>query len=472
MNTLLTHLGIFAVLASPFAAAAGLRLVATTSGRRRSRTRLAACVAVAVTVGGLADAGERWIGFQGPIAADVRAASLPLEWTPTENVAWKAEVPGYGQSSPVVWDESMYVTSVSGDMKENFHVTAWTLDGKQRWQHDVVAASQLKNSNYVSRAAPTPVVDQAGLVVLLESGNLLALDHDGKVVWERDLVKEFGAVDSRHGLSSSVLAVGGHVVAWIEREKDPYLLAVERPTGKTAWKVEGLGATSWSTPTLLDVGNGETHLVLSGSGKLAGLNAKTGERLWSLEGIGGNTVARPQPIGTGLLLVGASEGRGGATAGAGPDSNGVVKVAKSDDGWAADFVWRAERATSSFGSPIVHRGLAYFVNRTGVLFCLDAKTGEERYAERLPESIWATPIAVEDRVYFVGKSGTTAVVKAGDEFEILAENRSWEAGGGARKPGDFSGPVQYAAVALHDRLLVRRGDVVYCFAKESQPEGE
>ena len=113
--------------------------------------------------------------------------------------------------------------------------------------------------------------------------------------------------------------------------------------------------------------------------------------------------------------------------------------------------------------------MAYFVNRTGVVYCLDLKTGEERYAERTSGSIWATPIAAGERIYLFGRGGTTAVIKSGPEFEVLATNELWEndapaaggAGEGQGGPGGFGGPVLYAAAVAAGMLILRRGDVLY-----------
>lgn len=325
--------------------------------------------------------------------------------------------------------------------------------------------SRVKNTNYVSKAAPTPVVDEAGLIVWFESGNLVALDHDGETRWDKDLVEQFGPISARHGLGSSLAQSGRLVFVWVERQQNPYLIAVEKATGAVRWKVPGLDATSWSTPALLPVGEMH-HLVLSGNGKLAGFDPATGKRLWEFKGVSGNTVPTPQPAGNGRLLLGASVGRTGAADSGAEKSNGLLDVNRLADGdFDVRFRWRTQRATSSFGSPIMHKGLAYFVNRAGVLFCLDAETGEEVYAERLAESVWATPLAVGNRIYFAGRSGTTTVVQAGREFHILAENTIL--GDGQQEPGNkpaalSARPTQYALAAVPGHLLIRTGQTLYC----------
>ena len=213
----------------------------------------------------------------------------------------------------------------------------------------------------------------------------------------------------------------------------------------------------------------DQQLVLSAVGSLVGLDPATGNVLWRLDGITGNSTPTPTPLGDGRFLIGATVGRGESDSGRAAESNGCVKIQKDGDGkFHAEYIWRANRATSSFGSPIVHQGLAYFVNATGVLFCHAAETGEEIYTARIGDSIWATPIALRDRICFFGKSGTTSIVAAGPQFERVGEYTAWRteqtASADAARPA--GGPVLYAAVVAGDRLLLRRGDAIFCIGTQ------
>ncbi|WP_164101277.1 outer membrane protein assembly factor BamB family protein [Candidatus Laterigemmans baculatus] len=424
---------------------------------------------IALAVGVEAHAGDGWTRFQGPVDESLAVADVPLRWSSTQNVAWRTPLVGYGQSSPVVWQGRVFVTSISGAMKENCHVAAYDLQsGKVLWQHDLAAASQAENSTYVSKAAPSPVVDEAGVTALFEGGNLISLTHDGKVRWQRNLVAEYGAIDSRHGLGASLEQDAERIYGWIERSEAPYVLALSKSTGETIWKQEGLGVTSWSSPRLVPIGEAN-HLVLSGIGRLAGLDPRTGQRLWSFEDISGNSTPTPVPLGEGRFLIGATTGNGDANAGKAAASNGVVQIKRQADGaFSAEWVWRAERATSSFGSPIAHRGYAYFVNRAGVVYCLDLESGEEQYAKRSSGSIWATPIGIGERIYLFGKEGTTTVIQAGPDFEVLAENElapeAQPQSDGGREAA-AAGATFYAAVAVEGRFLIRSGEALYAIGQ-------
>ena len=415
---------------------------------------------------------DSWPSFQngGQVSADATApaADAILRWT--------VELTGYGQSTPVVWHDHIYVTSIEGANKDTCHVTAYALaDGSQLWRHSVANATPQENNNYVSRAAPSPAADDAGVVCLFEGGNLVALTHDGKVRWERNLVEDYGAVAARHGLSSSVEQSADDVFIWMERSEEPYVLCLSKTSGETKWKVAGVGATSWASPRLVPV-NGGQQLVLSASGFLVGLDPTDGRQLWKLDGITGNSTPTPMPLGDGKFLIGATVGRGESGGGRAAESNGLLQISKSADGtWTANYVWRAKRATSSFASPIVHDGVALFVNREGVLYGLDAATGDELFAKRLSGSSWATAIGLRNgSVLLPARDGKLDVINgmksdltlttlellpaAADDKEPAPATGRPSAGG----PPGSDGPVLYAAVVAGDFLLLRQGDRLFC----------
>lgn len=413
-------------------------------------------------------AGDSWPSFQNGGEVSYPSASA----VELGEVQWTARLEGYGQSSPVVWDQQIYVTTVEGDHKDNCHVTAFQLkDGKQLWRHTVKNASPAESSNYISRAAPTPAVDADGVVCLFEGGNIVALAHDGTQRWERNLVADYGDVKARHGLSSSLEQDTDSVFVWIERSEDPYVVSLNKNTGETEWKSKGLGATSWASPRLVDVDGGR-HLVLSASGSLAGFDPESGEQLWLFDGISGNSTPTPMPLGGGRFLIGATTGRGESGGGRAAESNGVIQITQEGNGkWSADYLWKAKRATSSFGSPIVHEGTAYFINREGVLYGLNAETGDEIFVKRLQESSWATPIGLGKQVFCFGKNGKVQTVSdlassqkvaIWDGLSGLLTTRTagQEAGSIDRSPGVASDAVLYAAAICNDCMLLRCGDVL------------
>jgi outer membrane protein assembly factor BamB len=437
-------------------------------------------------------AGEAWTSFQNAGHLELKDTIAAVEGSPFGTQLWSAKIPGYGQSSPVLWKDRVFLTSIEGSNRDTYHVAAYDIaTGKQLWDKTWKNPSPAENTSYISRASSTPAVDDKGLICFLEGGIVVALSHAGDVRWERNLAKEFGPIDSRHGVSASVEQQADRVFVWVERTTDPYVLAIDKATGKDQWKVPGVGGTSWSSPRLVPVDGGE-HLVLSAVGSLTGLDPKSGEKLWKLEGVVGNSTPTPMPLGGGRFLIGATDGRGESqTAGKPAESNGVVAIRKTDDGkWAADYVWRSKRATSSFGSPIAAGGNVYIVNRTGVLYCLDLETGDERYVERTPESVWCTPVADDRAVVLFGKGGTITAVAKGPEFKVLGSMKLWTdeppmepapparpmAEGGAPMaegrppmgegrggpPGPPTGPTLYGVALADGKLFARRGETLFC----------
>lgn len=476
---------------------------------QRSWKRVLFIATVALGFASLALA-ENWTSFQGTAELGSRSQSekpFGAGW----RVLYRTPTPGYGQSSPVVYGGNVYLTSIEGPRKEKGRVIALDLaTGQQKWEYLFDTASGVENSNIVSRAAPTPAVDGAGVIALFESGDVIALDHAGKLRWKRNLIAEYGEIKTNHGIAASVEQQDDRVFVWVERSEDPYVLALKKADGTNIWKSPGVGATSWASPHLVEVAKGEFHLVLSGSGKLAGLDPATGEHRWMTDNVKGNTSPTPFPLGNGQILVGATAGRGeaGGASGKPSDFNGVVQISKDESGaWSASYAWRSARSTSSFGSPIVHGNCAYFVSARGDAFCHDAQTGKEHWMKSIGETIWATPIGCGDGVIFVGKSGHVTIIAAGDKFQKLAEydlfpkkeapaeqpaagekaageksagEKSGEkssgqsasgektapaqGGPGRGPPYDNPGPVAYAVVRVGELLLVREGDALTCIS--------
>ena len=398
-----------------------------------------------------------WFSFQnGGSNTDTKA--IEIGQTVQFNKRWEVELEGYGQSSPVVWGKTIYTTTVLGKNKEKCIVAAYDLaSGKQSWSLNFKNPVPRESTVYVSKAAPTPVVDSDGIVALFEGGLLVSVSHEGRVTWQRDLFGEFGELSSNHGLSSSLEQTKESVFVWVERKEAPYILSVDKKSGKDNWKASGVGSTSWATPRLLKVGESQ-QLLLSGSGRIMGLDPSTGKKLWDFEGIDGNTVPTPMPLRDGEFLMGATTGRGEGGGGNPAEFNGVIKVSLEGQQWSADYLWHCEKATSSFGSPVEMNGLAYFVNRAGVLFAVDASKGEEVYSQRLASSMWATPVKLGNALILPCKNGTLQVIAQGSEFSSLGDIKLWEDSATEGQRGSFGGPVLYAAILIEDQVIARRGD--------------
>ena len=434
---------------------------------------LAACFSFSVLTTTATNGAESWTGFRNGGNTSIEAQGLPVTWSPDDSIAWKIELPGYGQSSPVIWKDFAYLTAIEGENKERcFLIAVEMKTGKIIWRRDYPASIRLKNAEMVSRAAPTPAVDRRGVYVLFESGDLHAVSHSGESLWQKSFFEgEANSYQNNHGYAASLAQTNDAVIVLVDHRGPSYLLALNKETGQELWKTERTSRSSWSSPTVTQFGD-QTQVIVSSGGTVDGYDANTGKQLWSCDGINGNTIPSATVVGD-LIFVGASQARGGASEAAAA-SNCCVKITPGMES-PYQVLWKAEKALCSYVSPLAHRGYVYYVNSVGVVYCLDASTGRQCYAERIDGPCWAQPIAVGDLIYFFTKKGVTSVVRAGPVFEQVATNRLWSEetppqretaesnNNGAGDAGDQArsqermDPIVYGTAAVDNAFIIRLG---------------
>ena len=425
-----------------------------------------------------------WPGFLGAGATSINSQTIPLQWSPTENRAWSRPLPGYGQSSPVIWQDHVYVTTVDGPKKEFLHVLCISLtDGTIVWDKTFDSTYPQESSVYISRAAPTPVADADGIYAYFESGDVIALSHSGDLRWQRSLTKDFGPPQNEFGLSASPVQTGDRIFILIDDLGPSYLIALDKPTGKTAWKTDRASRKSWTSPALIPFGD-RWQIVVSSDGSVAGYDPANGQQLWDFTDVGGNTGTSPIPVADGTFLISASPGSEGKKAAEAKKSNGLMSATRSGDAWEPKFLWTNPNPTPSWGSPIAHQGNAYWVNRVGAIFCLNAASGELVYTERAKQGCWATPVGLGDRIYIFGKDGLTSIIAAGNEFKVLAENELWTAEEPPvnnvpkteektperqRSSGMFLKPTVYGVAIVDGSIILRTGSQLFCIRAAKSP---
>lgn len=349
------------------------------------------------------EASANWPSFRGDGTSRTDDDKLPLTWSDTENLAWEIDLPGYGQSSPVIWGDRVFVTTTEGAKKEKSVVLCYALkDGNLLWSKAIDSAIQIEASNMVSRGAPTAAVDANAVYAFFESGDVAAYSHEGEQLWKRDLIADYGKFGGMHGIGSSLAQNDEAVFVLAEHDGPSYLLALNKKDGKNLWKVDREKRVSWSSPIV----SGD-RIYISSNGVIEARNAADGAEIWRQKGVEGNNVPSPSlsPDGK-LIAIGSSAPQ-------------MSRIVDADTG---ETVW-SPRVTCSFGSPLVVNESAYFVNRAGALQCVDLKSGELRWETRLAESTWATPLAAAGRIYCFCKNGTTIVLDADSaEPNVLAEN--------------------------------------------------
>ncbi|MGV3604949.1 MAG: PQQ-binding-like beta-propeller repeat protein [Planctomycetaceae bacterium] len=404
-----------------------------------------ACLGFALTLYAIpALAADTWPGFRGDGTSHSAAKQLPQTWEARGRVPgnWTVRLPGYGQSSPIVWKDRVFVTAISGEEKEHAHVVCLDLaEGMVLWQKDFDGTQHVKDSDTVSRGAPTPVIDGDHVYAVFESGDVFALTHAGELKWKRSFVKDYGEIKGPHGFSSSPLLINDLVIIQVAHAGPSYILALDKNTGENRWKVDHPSQTGWSTPASFRHEQ-TTGIIVSSAGSVRAFRAEDGGLLWEVNEVQGNTTASPTLVGD-VVFIGAGGERGPSTRPApaanvppsdkpatpppvpapGLPGSLAIKLGGSGDVTQSHVVWKSPKVSVGFSSPVFVDGYGYYVNRVGVAQCVDAKTGEVKWTHRLPGACWASPIASEGRIFFFCKDGAVVTLKAGSELVELSESQ-------------------------------------------------
>jgi outer membrane protein assembly factor BamB len=419
---------------------------------------------------GALPSGDSWPAFRGTGDGISQATKLPTEWTETKNLAWKIDLPGYGQSNPVIWNNTVYVTSVEGENREKGYIVAYSMNkGNELWRHEFEPTQKAKWGYTISRAAPTPCVDATGVYAFFEGGNVISLDHTGKKRWERSLVKEYGELKGGHGVGSSPAQSEDALFILIDHGGPSYLIAIDKRSGETRWKADRASKSSWTSPVMTSK-EGKQILIVSSNGSVTGYDPKDGKEVYKLENFVGNTIPSATVVGD-RILVGAGINRSKDAATKETKSNCLLKLSQHDGKPTLNVEWTAKAGLASYATPLAYRGVGYFINEVGVLVGLDLENGKELFSERIAGPSWASPIAAGDHIYFFGKNGISTVIKSGKVLEIVSTNPLWKSENkpkaekkteGRQPSGDYDDPIFYGAAAGGNSLILRSGSNLFC----------
>jgi outer membrane protein assembly factor BamB len=360
-----------------------------------------------------------WPAWRGPAGNGVSTEkNLPEKWSAAENVLWKAPLPGVGVSTPAVVGSRVFVTASDNRRNERLHIIAFdATTGKELW-HTRLFGSAIPESEFPpgGMAAPSPACDDKRVFALFGSGDLVALDFDGKPLWVRSLADEYGPFRNRWGMSSSPLVVGDIVVLQVDHWGGSYLLAVDAATGKNRWRTPREAAVNWTSPVLATA-KGKPQIIASGTYLVKGYDGATGKELWTVKGMQQQCI--PTPIVADGFIYAVSGRKGNS-----------LKIRL--DGAAGDVtnshvVWRKPRGAPFTPSGVVYDGRYYLIDDDGLGTCLDAKTGESVWQERMGGHYQASLAAGDGKIYFTNMEGVVTVVQASEEFEVVSNNKLDEA---------------------------------------------
>lgn len=400
-----------------------------------------------------------WSRFRGPSADGASSATgLPLTWSDEENLVWKSPLPGAGASSPVVWNDRVYLTAYSGyfvpgqpdgEIEElKRHLLAFDLSsGEQLWKADVPAKlpeeSTIRDHGY---AANTPVVDADAIYVFFGKTGVFAFGHDGKAKWQTSVG------DQTHGWGTSASPVLYEdlviINASVESES---LVALDRKSGDRKWSASGIDE-AWNTPIVATSAEGRHELIVATHGQIKAFDPNTGDPLWNCAtDITWYMVPSPVVIGDVIYYLG---GRSGV-------ASLAVRLGGSGDVTSSHRIWTSNKG-SNVSSPVAKDGHLYYMNdQRGTAFCVNAETGDVVYEERLDRAgqVYSSALLAEGRVYYLTRDGKTFVLKAQPQFEELTTND-------LRDGGQFNGSFAVTG----NRLLVRSDKFLYCLGNSRDDE--
>ena len=375
---------------------------------------------------------DNWPAWRGPTAdGKCPETNLPVTWSPSENVRWKIELPGPGNSTPVIWEDRIFLTQAANQGQQRSLLCFDRQEGKLLWQKSVEFTVAEPTHSTNPSCSASPVTDGERVVVSHGSAGLYCYDFAGNEQWRRDL----GPCHHIWGNAASPVIWNELVFLNFGPGERTFLLAVDKQTGKDAWQADESGGKlgdkggsewigSWSTPVLAKFGARE-ELLLSWPGAMKSYQPRTGAVLWKCDGLfkdkGGDKLVYTTPLVTQEVIV-AMGGFTGAWLGMKPPAE--VPSSGDIDITAANRLWRHPSSPQRIGSGVILGDHVYIVNEPGTAQCIEAKTGKILWTDRLTSSTWASLVHAEGRLYTTSLDGESVVFLPNTEkLEVIARNK-------------------------------------------------
>ncbi len=447
---------------------------------------------------------EHWPQWRGPHANGFTStANPPLEWSPDSNIKWKTPIPGRGSASPIIWGDRVYILTAvdtgaqpepepKQDESPSSHRTGRLSDqsappndppsqttsfepaphadappenagaqpnihkfeviclnrhtGEVLWQHTAREAAPHEGMHATnSYASGSAVTDGNRLYASFGSHGIYCYDLDGKLLWEQDL----GDMTTRLGFGEGASpAIHGEtlVVPW-DQEKNSRIFGLDAATGEVKWETPRDEPTGWATPVIVEAA-GRTQAILNGYKRSRSYDLETGEVLWECGGQVSSAI--PSAVIVDDLAVCMTGFQKSAVVAIPLDASGDVTDADR-------VAWKATKGAPFVPSPLLYDGKLYFVKgNTGILSCLDARTGESIINQKRLKGIgdvYASPVGAAGRIYVTARDGTTVVISDGDKVEILATNSVGE-------------PVDASPALVGNDIYIRGDQHLFCIGAE------
>ena len=413
---------------------------------------------------------DNWPNWRGPFFNGSSAeTNLPTTFSKDEGVAWQTELPGVGSSTPVVWDDAVFLTSVDEEQDGVVAIRISAKSGKVVWSKKFGEGTHKDERS--TFAGPSAVTDGKLVYFFSGSGDLVALDFDGNEVWAKNIQEAYGEFAFGWTFSTSPVLYGDSLFMQVlqrnvpangrGRENGPndsYIVALDPATGREKWKhirpakavAESLEA--FTTPTPI-VHAGREELLVAGGDCLTGHDPASGKELWrwgtwNPDRIGHWRLVPSPTYGNGVILACAPKGQPVYAVNAGKDG----KILNSDQIWAS----QDKQVSSDVPTPLFYEGYFYILNgRNKFLSCLKPGTGEVVWSERLNAKVKleTSPTAADGKIYVMSHLGEVFVVKAGPKFQLMNEATFGE---------EQSTNIRASIVPANGRLFIRTDNMLYC----------
>ena len=390
---------------------------------------------------------EDWPHWRGPSASGVSLEKgLPVRWSEAENIAWKASMRGLGVSSPIASGDLVVVTSQegsgtvrpgprlvqggdplaagerplgagprSGAGNVTFLVSAFDrTTGKNVWTFELPAEGPFPAVHEKHNlASPSPVSDGQRVYAWFATGQIAAIDVNGRLVWKKHLGAEYSPFEINWGHGSSPVVYKDLLILLCYHERASYLLALDARTGAVRWKSDATnGETSYSTPLVVEA-NGTAEIIVNSSAGVSGHDIASGRRLWHIEE--SNRFPIPMPLFHDGVIYTSRGYRSSPFMSIRPGGKGNVA--------STHVPWRVPSGAPYISSLVHYNGLIYMVGDVGVLSVVDVKTGERVHQERIGGVYTASPVAGDGKIYLVSEDGETIVLAEGRTPRVLSRNR-------------------------------------------------
>jgi len=399
-------------------------------------------VVAAVAAHGLA---EEWPAWRGPRGDGTSTETgVPTRWSATENIAWKAPVPGTGHSSPVVWGDRVFVTTCIESDRARVLLCFDRRTGARRWDRTVLTAPLEKKNHLNSYASSTPATDGTRVwVTFLDFPHVrvVCYDAEGKEVWR----KTPGQLHACHGFCSSLIPYKDMIILNADQDAElplrAYIVALDKATGAERWRIDRPNRIRSYTPPAIFEAAGRMQMVVSGCQCVASYDPDTGQQHWIIDGPTEQFCASLVYTDGLFMMTGGWPEK--HILGIRPDGTG--NVTETHVAWHL----KDRKIVSYVPSPIARGKYFFLVSDGGIATCLEAETGKVMWSERLGRHHSASPVLAEGRLYFLDDAGTMHLVKAEPEFAVVATN-------------DLGEPCRASPAISRGQIFIRSTKALYC----------